>query len=404
MSNGDATAVREVLTALADACEAYREHERNHPTLIERHNAVLERLSHYLERSSRLHLHVTADSLVLGTERVYESGDPNSLPARLHRYGIREVELLPGIPSWELAAFIDSVNTTYDDAVDDDLVTALWERDLNHVLTTASVMSANVSWAADPLGTVTDYVRTLRELPTERKFKHIHLLESGKAPVDPAAEIDAMSLTAEELQTLKEMDRADRERDLALDVLNVLVHTLQESGASDDEILKLLTSAVMGHDSPAVRAGALQHAAQYSDDTVRDILIRGLQDESPEVRRTACTLAPRLADTRIIITLASLLRADEYGAWPADDKKAACRAYGRTAREESLQLLEELFLQARHDADRVAAAIGIVSVDTPEAEEMLRRLPADEPELAQAIERAREEVARIQPQDWEARS
>ena len=375
--------VRELVTRLSLAKRAYKEHKRDHPELQQRHNEVLEQLEGILEKQPRIRLVVGANVLLYEDNVVIESGDPTEIPQRLAANGIREIHFVRGVMSWELASFLDALNMDFTDSLDDDLSTVLWERDLEHIRHETR-HAEQQEWATDCIGTLAGFLTQGRELPGARKFTNIHRLVPLKEPLN--IDTSTVTLTEQEHRTLETLDTRDRERDLGVDVLKVLLGTLTEGGASDEQITQILTSAVTEHSSPNVRAEALMAAAERGGDTVQDLVIHGLRDEHPTVRAAACQLAPRFPNTRIVLTLASLMREDDFGGWQPEDKRAVAVAYARAGKDDALHLLEEFLHAANSELDQRALAAALLQVKTAEGENTVLRLGAEHPELAKVFQ------------------
>jgi len=89
----------------------------------------------HLDAWGELEVEVNERSLRVGDEVAYDAGDrTDSLPFLLFRDGVRALALLPGVDRDELHRFVEAIVLASRVASDDDdLITLLWERDLQHI-------------------------------------------------------------------------------------------------------------------------------------------------------------------------------------------------------------------------------------------------------------------------------
>jgi HEAT repeat protein len=117
---------------------AYRElrlYPPGHPTARDSLEDLTSALGEYLEQWGPLVLKITQDALTVDEEVVYQhETSRDNLAFLFFRDGIRSLSVVPGCGAEELEALVDCVAHADDLASQEqDLVTALWERDLSHV-------------------------------------------------------------------------------------------------------------------------------------------------------------------------------------------------------------------------------------------------------------------------------
>ena len=128
-------AARGLLTLLIKTRKVLRLYDRETDVSQRLESRLAAAASEYLERWGPCEVTVSEDRLHVGGEEVYRSGTlPDDLPYVLYRDGIRSLTLLPGLKREELHDLLVSINRGgRRGAQVDDLVTILWEMDLEHV-------------------------------------------------------------------------------------------------------------------------------------------------------------------------------------------------------------------------------------------------------------------------------
>lgn len=109
-------------------------------------------LESHLASRGPCELRVQEDGLWVGEDQVLADGqDPQGLAFLLFRDGVRGLTLLPGLDRAQLVGLLECVNRVGLPSSDDDLVTLLWERDLQAVRTVVvEDLESDQSDAAEP--------------------------------------------------------------------------------------------------------------------------------------------------------------------------------------------------------------------------------------------------------------
>ncbi len=126
--------IRELFVVLAKALRAYQLYDDNNPVRHRFVEGLREALSSLWEGLDRLTLAVREESLVVGDTPVYTSENRNdSLAFLFYKDGIREITLRPGLEGEELERFLSVLQRARKLRPEgDDLLTVLWEEDLQH--------------------------------------------------------------------------------------------------------------------------------------------------------------------------------------------------------------------------------------------------------------------------------
>jgi hypothetical protein len=130
--------VRDVIRLLVKTQKAHRLYEGRNAVSEKLESELFERLSRFVSEDGEIHLAVQESELRYEDEVVYEAGDPqdrnDSLPFLLYRDGIRRLSFGPGLEPAELRAFLSCLNrVALLTNEQDDLVTLLWEQDLQAI-------------------------------------------------------------------------------------------------------------------------------------------------------------------------------------------------------------------------------------------------------------------------------
>lgn len=125
--------VVQIIQAMVKTSKALRLYLPNNPVLIGFISDLDARMAVHLARYGELSLEVEPFALRCNGEKVYENGDPkDSIASRLHADGIRTLFFDQGVQSAELTAFLGIAGFDRPNN-DDDIVTQLWERNLQHI-------------------------------------------------------------------------------------------------------------------------------------------------------------------------------------------------------------------------------------------------------------------------------
>lgn len=117
------------------ALKGFRLYAPDHPVLGEFLAAFHGGLTRLLDESEQLSLRVRQSSICWGEETVYECQKrEESLAFRLFIHGVREFSFHRGVPLEEVSAFLEVLHRTLSSRSSlDDLLSLLWEKDLEHI-------------------------------------------------------------------------------------------------------------------------------------------------------------------------------------------------------------------------------------------------------------------------------
>ncbi|MGD2071241.1 MAG: hypothetical protein PVI57_21410, partial [Gemmatimonadota bacterium] len=225
--------VRELFVTLGKALRAFQLYDENNPVYKRFLSALAEAFQPIWGELDHLHVQVAEDALLLEGEEVYRSQSrSDSLAFLLYKDGIRDVTFLPGIEGDELPRLLSVLQRARNLRPEgDDLLTILWEEDLEHFRY--------------------HYVDLLAEgvdLPyagaghTQQELKNVLEAEAPEAAPEGGVEEEEADRTIQRedfnptLYSLdrREMEQLEREihremgRDLRSDVLSALFDRLEE--------------------------------------------------------------------------------------------------------------------------------------------------------------------------------
>lgn len=241
--------VRDLLNTLAKAQRDYVTYPRNNPVLLKRREELAGKFDGMLTGFPELALTVEAEDLLYEGASVYRNPDRReSIAFHLYRHGIRQIRFAAGLTVDEIDAFIDAVNMDFSgEDLDDDLITVLWTRDAPHFRYDAlDDVDPRLPWVRDPAKALQDYLLEQKEAPGSEKFAATIRAEGSQPARDPRADLAAISLSADEVTSIRAMIDDDARRDLVLQVVDILMHVLGESKDPGEarNLLKILERVV----------------------------------------------------------------------------------------------------------------------------------------------------------------
>lgn len=280
-------AVRELFVVLGKAFRAYQLYDANNPV----RQRFLESLRRAFEglwnEVDRLVLAVEEDRILLGGEEVYRSESrSDSLAFLFYKDGVREITFTPGLESQELERFLSVLQRARKLVPEgDDLLTVLWEEDLQHfehkyvdfLAEGVALPVPGEGGSAEALqGVLAGELRAAEEEGTETEGGN------GAGSVAPSVRQDDFNPTLYALDP-KEMEILRRElhkelyRDLRGDVLSALFDRLEEpqNPARQTEILLILGTLLPNF----LSRGALTAATRVLEELRRLESQAGLFDE-----------------------------------------------------------------------------------------------------------------------------
>jgi|GEM_PF-4738424 len=127
---------RALLVKLEKARRTLRLYGVSNAVVVQMVDDLTVTLESHLARHGPCELKVQEDGLWLGEDQVLADGrDPQGLAFLLFRDGVRGLTLLPGLDQAQVRGFLECVNRVSLPSSDDDLVTLLWDMDLQAVRT-----------------------------------------------------------------------------------------------------------------------------------------------------------------------------------------------------------------------------------------------------------------------------
>jgi hypothetical protein len=127
--------VKRLIQLLNNSLKSLLIYPSNNPLPKEFKRKLYQSLSEFLDANDELNLEVGPHQLMYERQAVYEDGEKEEgLAYVLHRDGVRELAFLKGLDLDEIDDMLDVLVTCSICAdLEEDLVTMLWEKDLNHV-------------------------------------------------------------------------------------------------------------------------------------------------------------------------------------------------------------------------------------------------------------------------------
>lgn len=249
--------VQDLFLTLSKALQAFQLYDAGNPVYQRFMAGLREAFREVWHEVERLEILVQEDRLLWMGEEIYRNDNRNqSLAFLLYRDGIREFTLRPGIEGSGLEPLLQALHKGRSARRDgDDLVTVLWELDLEHF------EYSHVDYLAESVELPTAEGEELDLLPIFRE-------ELGTdGDLDEPADEEApgtgepipgtvrqedfnptlYALDPSEMETVRSEVRAEMERDLRDDVLSALFDRLEEPRRSRQlEILDILDTLLPG--------------------------------------------------------------------------------------------------------------------------------------------------------------
>ncbi len=248
------TSVRELFVVLGKAFRAYQLYDENNPVRHRFMESLRQSFQGLWNETDRLTLVVEEDRIRLGDEDVYQSDSRSeSLAFLFYKDGVREITFLPGIESGELEKFLGVLQSARKLVPEgDDLLTVLWDRDLQFfAYKYVDFLAEGVDLPVPGDGATREALQGVLhgELPegAEEEGAETRAEGDGGDPAARSVRQDDFNPTLYALDA-REMDLLRRElhkevyRDLRGDVLSALFDRLEEADkpGRQSEILQIL--------------------------------------------------------------------------------------------------------------------------------------------------------------------
>jgi HEAT repeat protein len=232
--------VKRLVQLLGSTLKSLLLYPANNPIPKEFKKKLYAGLGEFLDKYDELKLDVNSRRFLYRETPVYEEGEKEEgLVRKLHADGIRELAFLKGLESEELDGFLDVMEESLRQRdLDEDLVTMLWEKDLNNVkyLVVDDLMDVDVP-AAEDVPDNWDFEQLLR---SEIELAGQEADSAGKAYEDLSYRYK-QEQTKELLRKLKEFSPEEVERIQQLLEMEDRRRTL-------DEFLDVLTEVLVAEE------------------------------------------------------------------------------------------------------------------------------------------------------------
>ncbi|MFW6333087.1 MAG: HEAT repeat domain-containing protein [Thermodesulfobacteriota bacterium] len=227
-------AARKVMTLMLLTFKNFTLYPESHTICINCIRKLKGALNDFFSVGATFKCGVEQDRLLFQGEPLYQHADETpgeNLPGILYRDGLRWIEFQPDIEIFELNRFF-SILQAYrflDDEPEGDLVTALWEADLDHI-----GYDAVLYWEVEPLSRFPSLETVGQPLQDTRELMEVSEHQGPQWPGEGSSPMVLWQLNEEEIDRLQRMIAQEEEWDAAHDVLNVLLDILEEQHEPQD--------------------------------------------------------------------------------------------------------------------------------------------------------------------------
>jgi HEAT repeat protein len=127
--------VKRLIQLLSNSLKSVLIYPSNNPLPKEFRTKLYKGLSEFLEAHDELNLEIKPHQLLCGGKVVYQDGEKEGgIAYILHKDGVREFTFLKGLEFEEIEDLLEVMNICFKSPdSEEDLVTLLWEKDLNHI-------------------------------------------------------------------------------------------------------------------------------------------------------------------------------------------------------------------------------------------------------------------------------
>jgi hypothetical protein len=195
---------------------------RNNPIPKEFKKKLHQSFRDFLDSNEELRLEVKHSQLIYRERAVYEDQDrEEGMAYALHKDGIRELVFIKGLEQEELGQFLETIELCLKSAdLEDDLVTLLWEKDLDHIkyLVVDDLLDVDVPKAED--------------VPDDWDFDR--LLHSEITFSDAAKSLPEQEAREKEDQAKRLLEKLKEFSPEDIEVIHKLLKADEKSGLVDD--------------------------------------------------------------------------------------------------------------------------------------------------------------------------
>ncbi len=131
----DIEIVKDIIQVMLKAKKTLKIYPSNNPIYVKAAEESFQKFNQFLELNNELPLSFRQSEILYNNQQVYfNSQKDENLALFFFKDGIKEVTFLNGLTHKEYENFIKIINTDFENvALDDDVVTLLWEHDFEHI-------------------------------------------------------------------------------------------------------------------------------------------------------------------------------------------------------------------------------------------------------------------------------
>ena len=131
----DVRHAKEVVDGILKAKKLLKMYPSNNPIYEKTSEEVYNKFKNIFDFTNELSLKIHQNEIIFNKEQIYHSpSKDDNLAFFFFKDGIRDITFLSGLSREEFEDFISILNTDFEKvALDDDIVTLLWERDFEHI-------------------------------------------------------------------------------------------------------------------------------------------------------------------------------------------------------------------------------------------------------------------------------
>jgi hypothetical protein len=288
--------VRELFVVLGKALRAFQLYDENNPVRRRFVESLRQAVAQLWAECDRLTLSVEEDRFLLGDQEVYRAESrSDSLAFLFFKDGVREITFLPGLEREELVRFLGVLQRARKLTPEgDDLLTVLWEEDLQHFqYQYVDFLAEGVALPTSGAGNTRQEMKAVLEAETAEGEEEEEEEEEEEAPPRPGQQAEEApaaktvskddfnptlySLDPREMQALKTELEKELHRDLRNDVLSALFDRLEERDSPErqSEILDVLKTLLPNF----LSRGALTAATRVLEELRKLEAVPGVFDE-----------------------------------------------------------------------------------------------------------------------------
>jgi len=328
ISPQDVSGAREVIATLIKAKKNLRLYPESNPMYLKIVEDAYAKFRSFLEYNDSLPLKITRSDIMLGEESVFQGeGKDDNLALFFFRDGLRTLVFEKHLGMEELKEFLQVLSQDFDDeAMEDDVVTLLWERDFQ-----------NIKYTVDESVLVEDeeYEETATRQAQDGAMKEENVLKAYEAAlgVSDMETVPQIPVTGDDLKSLAreiQKDSADKMSKLTDILFNILY--ISESVDEFKSVARTLNSSV----DYSVRHADLKGAALILSRT-SELVGRA---SSGEIKGVLASVLSHAGALSVVKLLGDLI--DSREGVPEADFKEYVRFLGINAISSFMELLGEL--------------------------------------------------------------